>query len=132
MGSINRVTLAGNLGADPVLRHTQSGKKVATVRLITSSGKDDSKKSQGHNLVLWETQAERLMRCKKGETIWVDGRLEYRSYEGRDGQKKYITEIICNWIMKDIPKPCQDDRAPAPDDNAWGGPDSPGVDDIPF
>ena len=130
MGSKNEVNLVGNLGVDPTLRHTQSGKKVASARLATTTGKEGKEKTQWHNIVCWETQAERLMRMKKGSTVNCQGRIEYRSYKNRQDVEVWITEVVVSWLFMDIPKGCQDDRAPAPDQgDGFGGP---GVDDIPF
>jgi single-strand DNA-binding protein len=101
--SLNKVTLIGNLGADPEVRTTGNGGKVATISLATSrKWKKDGEaqeKTEWHRVVLWDNAkgakladlAESYM--KKGDKVYIEGQIEYRSYE-KDGQTKYITEIV--------------------------------------
>ena len=101
--SLNKVTLIGNLGADPEVRSTSNGSRVATLSIATSrrwknqSG-ENQEKTEWHRVVLWNTKfsnladiAERY--CKKGDKVYVEGSIEYRSWQDREGQTRYTTEI---------------------------------------
>lgn len=105
MAGINKVILIGNLGADPELRFTAGGQAVADLRLATSrrwQGKDGSTQedTQWHRVVVWGKQAEQ---CKeflsKGRQVYVEGRLQTRSWEDRDGNKRYTTEVVAQQIQ---------------------------------
>ena len=101
--SLNKVTLIGNLGADPEVRSTSNGSKVATLSVATSNQwKDKSgekqEKTEWHRVVLWNTQYSKLadiaeQYCKKGDKVYVEGAIEYRSWQDREGQTRYTTEI---------------------------------------
>jgi len=101
MASVNKVILIGNLGQDPELKYTPSGVPVCSFSLATTekwSDKDGNKveKTEWHKIKVWRKQAEIAAEyLKKGSPIYVEGRLETRSWE-QDGQKKYMTEIICD------------------------------------
>ena len=96
--SYNKVILAGNVGQDPEVR-TVSDKKVASVSLATSEvwkDRDGNKNenTEWHRLVAWSPFAEIIERfVKKGSQILVEGKLTYRSYDNKDGQKVFLTEI---------------------------------------
>lgn len=101
---INKVILIGNLGADPELRYTSGGSAVADLRVATSrrwTGKDGSTQedTQWHRVVVWGKQAET---CKeyltKGRQIYVEGRLQTRQWEDRDGNKRYTTEVVAETV----------------------------------
>ncbi|MBK6847149.1 MAG: single-stranded DNA-binding protein [Proteobacteria bacterium] len=105
MAGINKVILIGNLGADPELRFTAGGQAVADLRLATSRrwrGKDGSTQedTQWHRVVVWGKQAEQ---CKeflsKGRQVYIEGRLQTRSWEDRDGNKRYTTEVVAQDIQ---------------------------------
>lgn len=103
--SLNEVTLVGNVGKDPEVRNLLGGAVTASLTLATSTGgyqkggKDIPEKTQWHNIVLWGNLAALSEKyIKKGSRLLVKGRIEYRDYE-KDGQKRYITEIIANDIM---------------------------------
>ncbi len=97
--SLNKVILIGNLGADPEIRSTTSGTRVATISLATSrswtgAGGDQQEKTEWHRIVAWDRLAEIVERyLKKGDRIYIEGRIEYRQWEGQDGQTRYTTEI---------------------------------------
>ncbi|UCG28837.1 MAG: single-stranded DNA-binding protein [Bacteroidales bacterium] len=101
----NRVNLIGNLGTDPEVRKLESGRTLAKFPLATSDSYKNAegqkiKETQWHNLVIWGNTAifaEKYL--KKGNEIAVEGKLSHRSYEDKDGVKKYITEIIVNEIL---------------------------------
>lgn len=98
-GSINKVILVGHLGRDPEVRYTANGDAVADVSLATSESYKDKKgekieKTEWHNLVMWRAQAEFAKEwLKKGQLLYVEGRLQTRSWEDKEGQKRYKTEI---------------------------------------
>lgn len=105
MAGINKVILIGNLGADPELRYTPGGQAVADLRLATSrrwQGKDGSpqEETQWHRVVVWGKQAEQ---CKeflaKGRQVFIEGRLQTRSWEDRDGNKRYTTEVVAQQVQ---------------------------------
>ena len=102
MASLNRVELIGNLGKDPELKYTPSGQAVATFSLATTrkwkdkegNGQEDT---QWHNIKCWGRQAEIAQQyLKKGRQIYVEGRLETRSYDDKDGNRKWFTEVVAN------------------------------------
>lgn len=97
--SLNKVMLLGHLGNDPEVRSTGNGGKVATLSLATSwKGKDKQEKTEWHRVVCWNSQYAKLADvaesyCKKGEKLYVEGSIEYRSWQDREGQTRYTTEI---------------------------------------
>jgi len=92
----NEVHLAGVLAKDPEIRHTSSGKAVATVTVATTY----EKHTEYHRVTAWEKQAEKLgEHFHKGDYIKIAWRLQTRSYE-KDGAKRYITEVIA-WNLSD-------------------------------
>ncbi len=106
MGSLNKATLIGNLGKDPEVRATPSGAKVANFSIATTesyTGKDGQKvdKTEWHNIVMWRGLAEVAEKyLKKGAQVYVEGRLQTRSWDDKEGQKRYTTEIIAdNMVM---------------------------------
>lgn len=99
---VNKVILVGNLGRDPEVRTTPSGQPVASFSLATNrrwKDRDGNRQDQTewHNIVCWGRQAEVAGQyLTKGKQIYVEGRLQTRSWEDRQsGEKKYKTEIIC-------------------------------------
>lgn len=101
--SLNKVTLIGNLGSDPEVRTTANGSKVATLSVATSQrwkdkGGESQEKTAWHRVVLWNSQYAKLADvaeryCKKGDRVYVEGAIEYRSWQDREGQTRYTTEI---------------------------------------
>jgi single-strand DNA-binding protein len=97
--SINKVILVGNAGRDPEIRHLDSGVAVATFTLATSEtyiakNGDKVTSTEWHNIVLWRGLAEVAEKyVRKGKQLYIEGRIRSRSYEDKDGQKRYITEI---------------------------------------
>ena len=102
---LNRVMLLGNLGADPELRYTQSGQAVLNMRLATTESYLDRNKvrqerTDWHNVVLWGKRGEALAKfLTKGTTIFVEGGLRTSSYDDKEGNKRYKTEIHANNII---------------------------------
>ena len=107
--SLNKVTLIGNLGADPEVRSTSNGSRVATLSLATSrrwknQAGEQQEKTEWHRVILWNNKgstladlAERYM--KKGDKIYVEGSIEYRSWQDREGQTRYSTEITAREVI---------------------------------
>ena len=100
MGSVNKVILVGNLGRDAELRYTPGGAPVATLNLATTEVWNDKasgqkqEKTEWHRIVLWGKQAESLSEyLTKGKQIFVEGRLQTRKWQDKDGVDKYTTEI---------------------------------------
>jgi single-strand DNA-binding protein len=99
MGSVNKVILVGNLGRDAELRYTPGGSPVATLNLATTEiwndkGGQRQEKTEWHRVVLWGKQAETLNEyLVKGKQIYVEGRLQTRQWDDKDGNKRYTTEI---------------------------------------
>jgi single-strand DNA-binding protein len=102
--SLNKAILIGNLGADPEVRSTSTGSRVATLSLATSrqwknqSG-EKQEKTEWHRVVLWNNKGSALADfvekyAKKGDRLYVEGSIEYRSWQDREGQTRYSTEIV--------------------------------------
>ena len=96
---MNKVFLLGNLGKDPEIRTTQSGKMVTSFSLGVQEGFGDRKTTSWHNIVCWEKLAESAGNyLDKGSKVLVEGKIISRSYEGKDGQKRYVTEIVASHL----------------------------------
>jgi len=102
---LNRVLLLGNLGADPELRMTNGGQAVLKMRLATSEtyldrNRQRQERTEWHNVVVWGKRAEALGKfLTKGTRLFVEGGLRTSSYEDRDGNKRYRTEIVANNVI---------------------------------
>lgn len=97
MSSVNMQILVGNLGQDPEVRHTSTGKTVATFSVATSEKRQGEEQTTWHNIVVWEKLAEICAEyLRKGSKVYIQGRTNHRSYDDRDGNKKYITEVVAN------------------------------------
>lgn len=98
--SVNKAILIGNLGVDPELRYTPSGKAVTTFRLATTDrwkGDDGQQKESTvwHNIVAWGRQAEVMKEyLSKGRQVYIEGRIQNRSYDDKEGNKRYISEVV--------------------------------------
>jgi single-strand DNA-binding protein len=160
--SVNKVILLGHLGKDAETKFTPSGISVSKFSLATGRRSKDSQTGEWkdvtdwHNIVMWRTEnvANFLL---KGKQIYLEGRIESRSYEDKEGQKRYITEVICEAsslvllgggagrgdsvpdssggdyerpvsMPRSAPRPAQPAAAPAPDEFNQGITD----DDVPF
>ena len=99
MGSVNKVILVGNLGRDSELRYTPGGAAIATLNMATTEvwndkGGQRQEKTEWHRVVLWGKTAESLNEyLTKGKQIYVEGRLQTRQWDDKDGNKRYTTEI---------------------------------------
>ena len=146
---LNKVMLLGNLGADPEIKYSPSGTPIANLRLATNESRKNSDgewedRTEWHKVVIFGRQAEF---CKdylrKGSKIFIEGRLQTRSWDDQSGQKHYMTEVVSyNMVMLDpkgqdvsmnAPEP-QKSSAPAADTAPEPPADSfpEGEDDLPF
>lgn len=104
-GGVNKVILVGNLGADPDMRYTPSGQGVCELRIATSESWTDKngqrqEKTEWHRVVVWGKRAEVCSKyLAKGRQVFVEGRIQTRSYDDKEGNKRYITEIIANDVQ---------------------------------
>lgn len=100
MAGVNKVILIGNLGKDPEVRSLEGGTKVASFSLATTEGykgKDGNRveQTEWHNIVLWRALAELAEKyLRKGSQIYLEGKIRSRSYDDKEGIKRYITEIV--------------------------------------
>jgi len=105
---MNRVILVGRLTKDPELRYTPSGVAVATFTLAvnrTFTNQSGEREADFINVVVWRKQAENVANfLKKGSQAGVDGRLQSRSYEGQDGKRVYVTEVVAESVQFLEPK----------------------------
>lgn len=100
---MNTVQIMGNLTRDPEVRYTQSGKAVATFNVavsntFTSSDGETKEQTAFINCVAWGKLGESIGNLRKGNRAFVEGRLQTRSYETQDGQKRYVTEVVANFV----------------------------------
>jgi single-strand DNA-binding protein len=157
MAALNKVFLVGNLGADPELRRTNNSNAVATLNVATKefrTDRDGNKQeyTEWHRVVVWGRQAENCAKyLAKGRPVFVEGRLQTRAWEDKNGVKRYTTEIVANNIQflgsasgasreqgsqgyhDGGPDHAHDAGGQGELDNMnLGGPDTPSLDDIPF
>lgn len=107
---VNKVILLGNVGKDPEVRHMDNNLAVAQFPLATSErwNKDGNwtEHTEWHNIVMWRGLAERAEKyVRKGSSLYIEGRLRSRSYDDKDGNKRYITEILADNMKFLGPKP---------------------------
>lgn len=100
MRGVNKVILIGNATRDAELRHTSSGKAVANLRLATNRKVNGQEYTQFHTVICWETLAEITSQyVKKGDPLYVEGRLEYRSFQDEEGKERGVCEIIAGDVQ---------------------------------
>jgi single-strand DNA-binding protein len=105
MASVNKVLLIGNLGADPELRYTNTGTAVANFRIATNEVWTDKngekqERTEWHQIVVWGKQGENCGKyLKKGRPVFVEGRLQTRSWEDQSGNKRYTTEVVAQAVQ---------------------------------
>ncbi|TDJ47291.1 MAG: single-stranded DNA-binding protein [Gemmatimonadetes bacterium] len=151
--SLNKAQLIGNLGADPEIRSTTSGTQVATLSIATSRRWNDrqgqqQEKTEWHRVVCWDKLAEICERfLKRGDRVYVEGAIEYRQWDGQDGQKKYTTEIRArelimlggrdgggeqSWSRSSSSSSSSSNAAPSGDLSEFSNESLAGEDDLPF
>ena len=137
MASVNKVILIGNLGRDPELRYTKDGKAVANFTVATNDRWRDregnsQERTEWHRIVVWDKQAESCAQyLQKGRSVYIEGRLQTREWEDKEGQKRQTTEIVAQQVTflgsrdagaRSASAPAQPGPEPAPAEG----------DDIPF
>jgi len=138
MASVNKVILIGNLGRDPEVRYTQNGTAVANFTLATNEVWNDKsgerqEKTEWHRIVVWGKQAEIAREhLSKGKQVYIEGSIQTRQWDDREGNKRTTTEIKAQRLMMmgraDAGESRMDAAAPPPGDEPGPPPD----DDIPF
>ena len=104
-GGVNKVILVGHLGADPDMRYTPSGQGVCELRVATSESWNDKngqkqERTEWHRVVVWGKRAEICSKyLSKGRQVYIEGRIQTRNYDDKEGNKKYITEVIANDVQ---------------------------------
>ena len=140
--SVNKAILIGRLGKDPELRYTPGGKAVASFSLATTERwtGDDGQRNESttwHNIVAWGKQAELMKEyLSKGREVYIEGRISNRSYDDKEGNKRYISEIVVQNFQfigsrgdaSSNGPSRQQESAPQPAADDLGG----GDDDLPF
>lgn len=141
-GTVNKVILIGHLGADPQLKYTPSGRafvniSIATNRVWKDQEGNQQERTEWHRVVAWGKLAEIIGEyLKKGGSVYIEGRLQTRSYEDANGVKRYITEVVADQMVmlgkkgsgngsdseynQEAPVPAEDNAPPE------------GEDDLPF
>jgi single-strand DNA-binding protein len=115
--SLNKAMIIGNLGRDPEMRYTQNGQAVTQFTVaVNRNYKDPSgewkEETEWFRVVAWAALAERTAEyLRKGRKVYVEGRLQTRTWEGQDGQKHYTTELIANTVTALDPRPREDGAA---------------------
>lgn len=142
-GTLNKVMLIGRLGADPEMSYTPSNQAVTKLRLATNEVWKDKEgnqqeRTEWHNVVLWQKQAEIANEyLKKGNRVYIEGRLQTRSWEDKDGIKRYWTEVVAQsleFLESRDSGGGSSQSAPAPSDDDMMGPqrNMDQEDDLPF
>lgn len=138
MASVNKVILIGNLGKDPELRYTPGGQAVTNFSIATAERWKDKdgqnqQRTEWHNIVAWGRQAEIANEyLKKGSPVYIEGRLQTRSWEDKDGNKRSVTEIVTQRLQLLGRRAPEEGETPPPAEaeapNSAGGEE----DDLPF
>jgi single-strand DNA-binding protein len=104
--SVNKVILVGNLGVKPELRYTPGGQAVANFRIATNErwggrdGQPAQERTEWHNIVVWGKTAENCGKfLDKGRQVYIEGRLQTREWQDKEGQKRYTTEIVAQTVQ---------------------------------
>jgi len=103
---VNKVILIGNLGADPEVKETPGGAKVARLNIATNENYRDKSgewqtQTEWHNVIAWRTLADKAeSSLVKGDAVYLEGKLTHRSYEDKDGNKRYVTEVVANYFRR--------------------------------
>lgn len=131
-GSVNKVILVGNLGADPEIRHTQDGRAIANLRIATSeSWKDKStgerkEKTEWHRVSVFNEGLCKVVEqyCQKGQKLYIEGQLQTRKWTDQAGVEKYSTEVVLNGYggvltMLDKPPGERSEQEQAPQRNSY-------------
>ena len=134
MASLNKIMVIGNLGTDPEMRFTPSGKQVTSFRIAatqnyTTSEGERKQETEWFTVTTWDKLAENCNQfLAKGRRAYVEGRLRTRSWEGQDGQKRFTTEISANRVIF-LDRP---GAAPLPEETEEVGAEEIQAEDLPF
>jgi single-strand DNA-binding protein len=147
MAGVNKAILIGNLGRDPELRYTQSGQAVVNFSIATSENWTDKngerqERTEWHRIVVWGKTGENCARfLSKGRTVYVEGRIQTREWEDREGQKRTTTEINAQTVTflgsagagrgSEPADPTPPESSP-PESSPDSGAGPPPPDDVPF
>jgi single-strand DNA-binding protein len=118
--SLNKAMIIGNLGRDPEMRYTPNGQAVTQFTVAVNRNYKDAsgewkEETEWFRIVAWGPLAERTAEhLRKGRKVYVEGRLQTRTWEGQDGQKHYTTELIANTVTGLDPRPPREDGAAEP------------------
>lgn len=145
MASVNKVILIGNLGRDPELRQTGSGTSVCEFSIATNerwrdSSGENQERTEWHRIIVWGRQGENAARyLSKGRAVYIEGRIQYRDWEDKEGNKRTTTEIVAQTVQflsgdgsrssgggQSEPPPPSDDYAPSSEPSQFED------DEIPF
>ena len=124
--SLNKCMIIGNLGRDPEMRYTPSGQAVtqftvATNRNYRDQNQEWQKETEWFRVVVWGQQAERAAEnLRKGNKVYIEGRIQTRQWEDQTGQKRYTTELVANQVTS-LERRDRDEEAPFPDEAPGGG-----------
>ncbi len=100
MRSVNKVLLIGHATRDAELRHTQTGKAVSSIRLATNRQVKGEEEAQFHTIVCWDRLAETTAEyVKKGDPLYVEGRLQYRAFQDEEGKERGVAEIVADDVQ---------------------------------
>jgi single-strand DNA-binding protein len=163
MASVNKAIIMGNLGQDPELRYTAGGAAVCTLSIATTDVRNDpnggrQERTEWHRVVVWNKQAENCAKyLSKGRSVYVEGRIQTRSWDDQNGQKRYSTEVVAQTVQfiggasrdtgpgtgagmggDNYSAPTQNFTPPpaspeaAASNQSYGGSDISSLDDIPF
>jgi len=121
--SVNKAILLGNLGQAPELRTTPNGRTVTTLSLATTDSYKDKngewkEVTEWHRVVVWDRQAETIVaKVSKGSKVYVEGKITNRSYDGKDGVRRNVSEVIAMMVipLDSKPAPRDSDYAADPD-----------------
>ena len=117
--SLNKAMIIGNLGRDPEMRYTPNGQAVTQFTVAVNHNYKDStgewkEETEWFRVVAWAALAERTAEnLRKGRKVYVEGRLQTRSWEDKDGQKRYTTELVASTVTSLDPRP-REEGAPDP------------------
>jgi single-strand DNA-binding protein len=148
--SLNKAMIIGNLGRDPEMRYTPNGQAVTQFTVAVNRNYKDAngewkEETEWFRVVAWAQLAERTAEhLRKGNKVYVEGRLQTRSWEDKDGQKRYTTELVANQVTSLQPRTREDgipEPGGAPREARGGAPSAPGggdefgssdLDELPF
>ena len=129
-GSVNKVILVCNLGADPEIRHTQDGRAIANLRVATSESWRDKatgerkEKTEWHRVSIFNEGLVKVVEqyCRKGQKIYLEGQLQTRKWTDQSGVEKYSTEVVLNGyggVLTMLDKPSGERSEPEPQRNGY-------------